>query len=339
VDESEGPVTDRLEPPERLLTPEEGMQPAPAAPARGAQLLGESLPTEVGVADVGSAGTLRTLARRFRRQRLAMASLVYIVLLIVLAIAAPLLAPADPDATALTDTLAPPSGDHLLGTDELGRDLLSRLLYGARVTLLAAAQGTSVALVLGCVLGVLAGYRGGWVDAVTMRITDGVMSIPPLILAVCIIGVMGPGLTNAMVAIGVIFAPRIIRLTRATVMGIRSSTFLEASVSIGTPPLRIIRKHVIVNALPPIIVAGSITIGLAMLAESSLSFLGLGVQPPQASWGSTLGRAIGYTDQAISLVIFPGLLITMTTLAFMLIGDGLQESIGRENRARGAGRP
>jgi ABC-type dipeptide/oligopeptide/nickel transport system permease subunit len=270
--------------------------------------------------------------RRFRRQVPALIALGYLVLVVLSALCAPLLATHDPLQQNLSGVLQPPGGGHVLGTDDLGRDVFSRALYAGRISLLAAAQAVAVAVVLGVVPGLIAGYAGRRVDAVIMRVTDALMSFPPLILAIAFVGVLGPSLTNAMFVIGVIFAPRFVRLVRGTVLSIREETFIEASRSIGTPTARVIRRHVLPNALSPLIVQISLTAAMAMLAEASLSFLGLGVQPPDASWGSMIERGFRYTAAAPWLTIFPGLLIALTVLAFNLLGDGLRDSLGRETR-------
>ncbi|MEU7816041.1 ABC transporter permease [Pseudonocardia sp. NPDC049154] len=270
--------------------------------------------------------------RRFRRQRLALAALVYLVLVVLAAALAPLLATHDPLAQNLGSVLQQPGGGHVLGTDDLGRDVFSRALYAGRVSLVAAAQAVGVAVVLGVIPGLIAGYAGRKVDAVIMRLTDALMSFPPLILAIAFVGVLGPSLTNAMFVIGVIFAPRFVRLVRGTVLSIREETFVEASRSIGTPTPRVIVRHVLPNALSPLIVQISLTAAMAMLAEASLSFLGLGVQPPDASWGSMIERGFRYTATAPWLTVFPGLLIALTVLAFNILGDGLRDSLGREIR-------
>jgi ABC-type dipeptide/oligopeptide/nickel transport system permease subunit len=270
--------------------------------------------------------------RRFRRQVPALIALGYLVLVVLSALCAPLLATHDPLQQNLSGVLQPPGGGHVLGTDDLGRDVFSRALYAGRISLVAAAQAVAVAVVLGVVPGLIAGYAGRRVDAVIMRVTDALMSFPPLILAIAFVGVLGPSLTNAMFVIGVIFAPRFVRLVRGTVLSIREETFIEASRSIGTPTTRVIWRHVLPNALSPLIVQISLTAALAMLAEASLSFLGLGVQPPDASWGSMIERGFRYTAAAPWLTIFPGLLIALTVLAFNLLGDGLRDSLGRETR-------
>lgn len=289
-------------------------------------------PEEPGTTLLAPVSKRRRFLRRFRRQPAALVALAFIVAMALVGIFAPLLAPLDPNAQNLRAVLAPTGGGHLLGTDDLGRDELSRLIYATRISLLASAQAVAVAVGLGVLPGVLAGYLGGVVDTVIMRITDAIMSFPPLILAIALVGLLGPNLRNAMIAIGVLYAPRFLRLMRGTVFSVREETFIEASRSVGCTTSRLVRRHVFPNVLSPLLVQISLVAGFAMLAEASLSFLGLGVQPPDASWGSMLGRAVRSIDRAPSLVIYPGVLIALTVLAFNVLGDGLRDSLGRETR-------
>lgn len=270
--------------------------------------------------------------RRFLRQRPAIAALVFLVLVVLAAVFAPLVAPYDPDQNDIRNLLAGPSADHWLGTDHLGRDTLSRMLYGARVSLLAAVQAVGIALVLGVVPGLLAGFFGRWVDVVIMRATETIMTFPPLLLAIAIVAVRGPGLFNAMLAVGVVFAPRFARLVRGLVLGVREETFIEASRSIGTPAHRILRRHVLPNILSPLVVQISLALGFAMLAEAALSFLGLGVRPPQASWGALLQVAYNNINRNSFQAIPPGVAIMLCVLAFNLLGDGIRDSLGKEIR-------
>ena len=270
--------------------------------------------------------------RRLRRQRIAMAAIVFLVLVILIAIFAPAIAPYDPDENDLRAVFASPSSEHWLGTDQNGRDTLSRLIYGARVSLLAAGQAVGIALLIGTIPGLLAGYFGGKVDAVIMRIAEAVMTFPPLLLAMAIVGVLGPGLGKAMFAVGLVFAPRFARLIRGLVLAVREETYIEASHSIGTSTPRILRRHVLPNILSPLIVQISLALGFSMLAEAALSFLGLGVIPPQSSWGSMLQNAYRSLSTDKFQAIPPGVAIMLTVLAFNLIGDGIRDSLGREVR-------
>lgn len=258
-------------------------------------------------------------------------ALLILVLWFVAALTATWLAPYDPLAQDIQGRrLAPFSDGHLLGTDALGRDTLTRLLYGARVAALAAVTSVGVGLVGGVIPALFAGLLRGWWDAVFSRVADALLSFPPLLLALAIVGVMGPNLTNAMLAIGVVFVPRFYRVVRAATLAVREETFIEASRSIGTPTHWILRRHVLPNVLSPLAVQISLAFGFAILAESSLSFLGLGVQAPDPSWGSMLseGRAAWfYTPWPI---LVPTITVVLCVLACNVLGDGLSDSVGRE---------
>ena len=270
--------------------------------------------------------------RRFRRQRPAVVALAFLVGLVLVALFAPVIAPYDPNRNSLRDVFADPSGEHLLGTDQLGRDVLSRLLFGARVSLLAAAQAVGIALAIGLVPGLLAGYAGGLVDVVIMRVTEAIMTFPPLLLAIAFVAVLGQGLGKAMLAVGIVFAPRFVRLIRGLVLAVREETFIEASRSIGTPTGRLLRRHVLPNILSPLVVQISLALGFGMLAEAALSFLGLGVRPPETSWGSMLQNAYQNISQSTFLAIPPGIAIMLSVLAFNQLGDGIRDSLGKEIR-------
>ncbi|MEV6227691.1 ABC transporter permease [Saccharopolyspora shandongensis] len=272
--------------------------------------------------------------RRFRRQRPAVLALLFLLLLTAIAVFAPLLAPADPDDQNLRNVLAVPGADgYLLGTDQFGRDMLSRMLVASRISLLAAVEAVGVAVVLGVPLGLVGAYLGGRFDRWVVRLADAFMSFPPLILAVAIVAARGPGLTNAMFAVGLVTAPRLLRLVRSSVLSVREETYIEAARSIGTPAGRIIRRHVLPNVLSPLLVQLSLVAAFAMLAEATLSFLGLGVVPPQASWGSMLQEGARFVSLAPHLVVLPGVAIALTVLAFNVLGDGLRDSLGREIRS------
>ena len=271
-------------------------------------------------------------ARRFRRQHLSLFALGFLILLSLSAAFAPWVAPHDPLVQNLERVLEGPSGDHWFGTDELGRDVLSRTLFAARISLMAAAQAVIIALVIGVPPGLIAGMWGRHVDSVIMRATDALMSFPPLILAVAIIAVLGPSLFNAMIAVGILLSPTFLRLMRATTMAVVQETYIEAARSIGCSQSWIIRKHVLPNVVSPLFVQISVFAGVAMLAEAGLSFLGLGAQPPDSSWGAMVGRGFRYISHAPSLIVFPGLAIAITVLALYVLGDGLRDSLGREVR-------
>lgn len=276
---------------------------------------------------------LRRFVRRFRRERLAMASTAMLILLILLALAAPLLATHDPNDTDLIDKLLTlGQGGHLLGTDDLGRDAFSRLLYGARISILAPFIAVGVGLVIGVPTGLLAGFHGGWMDAVLGRVADALLALPGLILAIAIVAARGPGTVNAMTAVGVAFAPRLFRVVRGAAMEVRQETFVEASRAAGASSRRLIFGHVLPNILPPLVVQASVLLGFGVLTEAGLSFLGIGVQPPDASWGVLLRRGFDHLQAAPHLSWPPGLMIMVLTLCFQFIGDGIRDSFGREVR-------
>ncbi len=264
-----------------------------------------------------------------RGRRTTTVAAIYLAIVIASAVFAPILAPYDPADQNLLNRLAGWGGSHLLGTDDFGRDVLSRLLYGGRATLLAASIAVLVSLVVGVPAGLLAGYRGGRIDSALSRVFDGLMSVPALILALTIVAVLGPGLVNAMVAVGLVFAPQFFRVARASTLEVMGESFIEAAVSIGCRPRRVVLVHVFPNVLPSILVQISVTLGVAVSAEASLSFLGLGVEAPTASWGSMLTTAGQAMTVAPFLVVLPGLVIFSVVLAFMSLGDGLRRTVGR----------
>jgi peptide/nickel transport system permease protein len=293
-------------------------------------------PSAADEADIMAAAPLsarRRFLRRFRQNKGAMIAFGFIVFLLLVAIFGPWIMPHDPKQQDLANIMADPfTGGHLLGTDELGRDTLSRLISGTRVAVQAALLAVSVGMALGVIPGLVAGYFGGWVDLVIMRVTDSIQSFPPLILAIALVGILGPNLRNAMIAVGIIFAPNFVRIVRGAVLEVREETFIEASRSIGTPTSRIIRTRILPNVLPPLLVQISLASGFALLAEASLSFIGLGVQLPQASWGLMLGRGYNNFSRQPWLIVWPGVIIALTVLSFNVMGDGLRDSIGREVR-------
>ena len=270
--------------------------------------------------------------RRFRRQRIAKMALGFVVLLILTAVFAPLMAPHDPIDQDLGNSFGDPSWDHWLGADRLGRDTLSRLIFGARFSLLAAVQAVAVAVVLGVPIGILAGLARGWVDAIASTVADAILSIPAIVLALAIIGMLKPNLTNAMIAIGVVYAPRLFRVVRGAALSVREETFVEAARASGVSTITIARTHVLPNVLSPLVVQISLALGFAVLAEAGVSLLGLGVQPPDASWGVMLGQSTTQLENHPALVLAPGMAIMATVLAFNVLGDGLNDSIGRETR-------
>jgi peptide/nickel transport system permease protein len=258
--------------------------------------------------------------------------LLVLVLLVAVSAAAPLLAPYSPNQIDVVNRLAGPTPAHWLGTDSLGRDTMSRLMYAGRVSLAAAAMAVTIASVVGVPLGLIAGYFGGWLDWALGRAADVLMTFPAIVLAIAIIAATGPGLTNAMVALGIVYAPRLFRVVRSATLTVRAETYVEASISIGTPARSIIARRVLPNILSPLLVQVSLMLAAALLAEAALSLLGLGVVPPTPSWGNLLGRGFTEIQTTPLLVWWPGLAIAVATLSFNLVGDGLRDSLGRETR-------
>jgi peptide/nickel transport system permease protein len=266
----------------------------------------------------------------------ALAAALFLLLIVAVALFAPLVAPASPNSQDLLTRLKPPSLDHLLGTDEYGRDQLSRLLFGARISLIAAVEVVAIGIAIGVPSGMLAGYAGGLVDSMLSRINDALMSVPGLVLALTIVAVLGAGLGSAMLAVGIVFMPRFFRVARAATQDVRGETFIEASHAIGCSQWRIAWRHIFPNVLSPLIVQVAVVLGAAVTAEASLSFLGLGVRPPTASWGSMLSSAYNNIWTAPFMVYPPGVMIALTVLAFSVLGDGLRNALGTD-RAEPAG--
>jgi peptide/nickel transport system permease protein len=264
---------------------------------------------------------------RLRRGPLTTIAAAYLAVVVLAAIFASALATHDPNAQELMARFQPWSGDHWFGTDEYGRDVYSRLVYGTRVTLQAALVAVGVSVLIGVPTGLFAGFRGGVAEAALSRVFDGLMSIPGLILALTIVAVLGPGLTNAMAAVGLIFAPQFYRVARASTSEVMGETYIESSVSIGCRPTRVVLKHVLPNVVPAILVQVSVALGVAVSAEASLSFLGLGVEAPTASWGSMLSTSAQTMNLAPNLVWLPGILIFTVVLSFSLVGEGIQRSL------------
>ncbi len=265
--------------------------------------------------------------RRYARNRLALGGLWVVLLVIGAALFAPWIGTADPAKTDFEHVLRPSGPGHLLGTDDLGRDVLSRVIFGARTSLMAGLISVSIAVCIGLPLGLLAGYFGGRLDNLLMRLTDAILSFPFLVLALALTAVLGTGLSKAMIAIGIVFTPGFIRLARAKVLSEREQNYVEAARATGASDQRIIWFHILPNILSAILVQASLASATAITAEAVLSFLGLGTQPPTPSWGSMLNIAQGYLNSAPWLAIWPGLAIFATVLALNLLGDGLRETL------------
>ena len=290
------------------------------------------LPTPAILAPPAEAGPWRRAWRRLARRRGAMVGLVVVVLFIGAALFAPWLAPFDPIETSWSAIRKAPSAAHWFGTDEVGRDVLSRVIWGTRASLLAGVVSVSISLLLGVPIGLAAGFIGGFTDGLISRITDAFLACPFLILAIALAAFLGPSLTNAMIAIGVSATPIFVRLTRAQVINVKVEDYIEAARAVGNPPLRVALRHVMPNVAAPLIVQATLAIAAAVIAEASLSFLGLGQQPPAPSWGSMLNTAKNYVDNAAWMAIWPGVSIFLLVLSFNLLGDGLRDALDPRQR-------
>ena len=269
---------------------------------------------------------------RLRRRKSAMLGLIVLVLLIAMAVMAPWIASFDPAKQNYIAVRKAPSALYWFGTDESGRDMFSRVVFGARSSLLAGLVSIAIALGLGMPIGLLSAYRGGWVDTVISRFTDAMLAVPFLILAIALAAFLGPSLTNAMIAIGVTAMPIFIRLTRGQVMSVKVEDYVEAARAVGNPAYRIAFRHILPNILPALLVQATLSIAMAIIAEASLSFLGLGQQPPAPSWGSMLNTAQRFLTQAPWMALYPGLAIFLTVLSFNLLGDGLRDALDPKER-------
>ncbi len=265
--------------------------------------------------------------RRLLRRRGAAVGIVVIGFFALVAIAAPLIAPYDPLATSWSAIRKAPSAAHWFGTDEIGRDVLARVIWGARASLLAGIVSVAISLCVGVPVGLLAGYAGGKTDMLISRITDAALACPFLILAIALAAFLGPSLTNAMIAIGISATPVFIRLARGQTLAVKAEEYVLAARAIGNPPWRIALAHVLPNIVPALIVQATLAIAAAVIAEASLSFLGLGQQPPAPSWGSMLNTAKNYIDNAPWMAVWPGLSIFVLVLSFNLVGDGLRDAL------------
>ena len=274
----------------------------------------------------------RRVLMRLARRRGAMVALGVVVFFILLALLAPQLAPFDPLATSWSAVRKGPSAAHWFGTDEIGRDVLSRVIFGTRASLLAGCVSVSIALALGVPIGLAAGYIGGWVDALISRMTDAMLACPFLILAIALAAFLGPSLTNAMIAIGISATPIFVRLTRAAELQVKVEDYIEAARAVGNSHLRIALRHILPNVVPPLIVQATLAVAAAVIAEAALSFLGLGQQPPAPSWGSMLNTAKNYIDNAPWMAVWPGLSIFLLVLSFNLLGDGLRDAFDPKSR-------
>lgn len=270
--------------------------------------------------------------RRFKRRKAAVFALAVIAIFVAAAVLAPLISPYNPDLQTWTAVRKAPSALHWFGTDDVGRDVLARVIYGARASLLAGVISVAIALLVGVPVGLISGYLGGFIDALFSRITDALLACPFLILAIALAAFLGPSLGNAMIAIGITTTPIFIRLTRGQVMAVKVEDYVEAARAVGNPHWRIVLVHILPNILPALLVQATLSIAAAIIAEAALSFLGLGQQPPAPSWGSMLNAAQRFLVNAPWMAIWPGLAIFLTVLSFNLVGDGLRDALDPRSR-------
>ncbi len=264
--------------------------------------------------------------RRFRRNRGAVVGLALVALLVAVAALAPVLAPYAPDAQDLRARLRAPSAAHWFGTDEFGRDILSRVLFGARISLLTGLVPVVSGLIVGTAIGLVAGFYRGWLDDVLMRVMDVLLAFPSLLLALAVVGTLGPGLVNAVIAVSVVSVPSYARLARSVVIAAREEEFVHAARSLGANDPRLMLRHVLPSTIGPLTVQATLGIGFAILSMAGLSFLGLGVQPPTSDWGEMLSRGRRFLPDSAWLLLYPGAAISLTVLAFNLLGDGLRDA-------------
>lgn len=298
---------------------------------------GEMASQKASAVEVAPRGTISDLWRRFRKNRLGLLGMGVVLALAVVALLAPLIAPYGPNDQNYGELLQPPGAGHWMGTDELGRDVLSRVLYGARISLLAGAISVAVALGFGLPIGLCSGYYRGFLDEViVMRLTDAMQAFPFLILALALAAALGPGFINAMVAVGIGFTPGFIRVVRAQVLAQREQDYVQAARAMGATDLRIMFLHILPNSLAPILVQASLAMAAAVIFEAGLSYLGLGTQPPTPSWGSMLKIAQGYLVQASWMAVWPGVAIFIAVMGFNLLGDGIRDMMDPRSRGDGS---
>lgn len=281
-----------------------------------------------------AAGRWSSILRTALKNRLVLCGALIVLLLVVLALCANILAPYDPTEMRVTDALKGPSSAHWFGTDRYGRDVLSRTIHGSRIALGVALSSMGMAFFVGSGLGLVAGFVGGWTDLAIGRVMDILFSFPTLVLAVAISAMLGPGLNNAVVAIAVVYAPLFCRVARGPVMAERAREHVAAAIALGAGSGRVMFRHILPNILAPLIVQGSIALAFAILTEASLSYVGLGTQPPDPSWGTMLNEGRTYLETAPWMSIFPGLAIMLAVFGFNLMGDGLRDMLDPKLRGR-----
>lgn len=268
---------------------------------------------------------MERFVRKFRRNRKAMIGMGMVLTLVLTAIFAPLIAPHSVQTTNISERSQPPSAEHLFGTDDVGRDIFSRVIMGTRISLYVGFGAITGALLVGMTIGIFAGYYGGIIDEVLMRMMDALMSFPPILLALTVMVVIGPELNNVILALAFVYTPYIARVARSAALSVRNEAFVEAAVARGEGNTYIVFREVLPNCLAPLLVQGSINVAFAMLAEASLSFLGLGAQPPTPSWGLMINVGRGFMQTAPWMIVFPGIAIGLTVIGFNMLGDGLRD--------------
>jgi peptide/nickel transport system permease protein len=274
-----------------------------------------------------SASAAASVRRTFRQNHVALGAACFVLLVVAAGILAPVLAPYDPTKQSLLARLEPPSPEHWLGTDEIGRDELSRLLYGARISLFIGFVGTAGGVLLGSLLGLFAGYFGGWTDTLLMRVIDVMYAFPGILLAILIVSIMGPGLNNLMIALTIWGTPTLSRIVRSVILSLKEQEFILAAQAMGATRTRIIFSHLLPNTTAPIIVYATLGVAGSLLTAAGLGFLGIGVQPPTPEWGAMLSTGRGYLRDAPFLMIFPGVMIFLTVMSLNIAGDALRDAL------------
>jgi peptide/nickel transport system permease protein len=277
--------------------------------------------------DVKSRGFWRTTLTRLVSHPLGLFGAVIVLLLIFVALFGSTIAPYDPNAIDFSNRFSPPTINHFFGTDDFGRDIFSRVLYGARISLLVGVIAVGIAATLGTTLGLLAGYTNRIVDEVIMRAIDVLFAFPAILLAIAVLAILGKGVDNAMIAIGLVYTPIFARIARSAVLSVKNEEFVKAARSMGSSDFNIIRWHILPNSIAPLIVETSLSLAFAILAEAALSFFGLGTQPPDPSWGRMLKEGQDYFRQSVWMAIFPGLAIMLSVMGFNFLGDGLRDAL------------
>lgn len=324
----------------RELGPTPRLDPPSDSPVADETLaLGEALPSarltgaEDGIYEKADNRWLE-MWRSLTANRTALVSMVFVVVLALIAVFGPYLTPYNPIETNMANALKSPSVDHWFGTDQLGMDIFSRVIAGTRVSLTVGLLAVSIAMTVGVLLGSIAGYAGGWIDGVIMRVMDMMLAIPSILLAITLMAALGKGIDKAVIAIGLVSIPEYARIVRGSILSIKENDYVAAARVVGNSDLRIVFRHILPNALSVIIVRGTLGISSAVLDTAALGFLGMGVQPPQAEWGDMLGRARSFIFQAPHTLIFPGMAITLTVLAFNLLGDGMRDALDPRARVK-----